>query len=146
MISRRKAREFAMQILYAVEVGKEPLLEAQAALSAEPDAPDVEAREYGTRLARKTLEVQESLDAAITAASSNWDLERIAVLDRIIIRIAATELMHFPDIPLKVAINEAVDIAKKFSTGDSSRFVNGVLDAIAKTLSNSSQRNQPDAQ
>jgi N utilization substance protein B len=54
--------------------------------------------------------------------------------------------MHFPEIPLKVAINEAVDIAKKFSTGDSSRFVNGVLDTIAKQFSNSSQRNQSDAQ
>lgn len=146
MISRRKAREFAMQLLYAVEVGKEPFLEAQAALAAESDAPDVEARDYGTRLARKTLESQGQIDALIATASANWDLERIAILDKIIIRMASAELMHFPDVPLKVAINEAVDMAKKFSTGESSRFVNGVLDSIAKELSNPTQRNLPDAQ
>lgn len=146
MISKRKAREFAMQLLYAVEVGKEPFLEALSALSAQADAPDVDAREYGTRLARKTLESQGAIDAMIAAHSANWELERIAILDKIIIRMAAAELMHFPDVPLKVAINEAVDIAKKFSTGDSSRFVNGVLDSIAKQFSSSSQRNPPDAQ
>ena len=146
MISRRKAREFAMQLLYAVEVGKEPFLEAHAALSAESDAPDVEARDYGSRLARKTLESQKEIDGFISEASANWDLERIAILDKIIIRMASAELMHFPEIPLKVAINEAVDLAKKFSTGDSSRFVNGVLDSIAKQFSNPDQRNLPDAQ
>ena len=135
-----------MQLLYAVEVGKEPFLEAQAALAAESDAPDAEARDYGTRLARKTLEGQEEIDGLIASASANWDLSRFAILDRIIIRMAAAELMHFPDMPLKVAINEAVDIAKKFSTGESSRFVNGVLDAVARQFSNSSRRNTPDAQ
>lgn len=135
-----------MQLLYAIEVGKEPFLEAQASLSAESDAPDAEAREYGSRLARKTLEIQADLDARISAASANWDLERIAVLDRIILRMAAAELMHFPDVPIKVAINEAVDIAKKYSTGDSSRFVNGVLDAMVKTFQNPDQRNPTDAE
>ena len=146
MISRRKAREFAMQLLYAVEVGKEPFLEALSALASDPTVADDEAKDYGTRLARKVLESQDVIDAMIEQASANWELERIAILDKIIIRCAAAELMHFPEIPLKVAINEAVDIAKKFSTGDSSRFVNGVLDTIAKQFSNSSQRNQPDAQ
>lgn len=146
MISKRKAREFAMQLLYAVEVGKEPFLEALSALAADPTVADDEAKDYGTRLARKVLESQDVIDALITEASANWELERIAILDKIIIRCAVAELMHFPEIPLKVAINEAVDIAKKFSTGESSRFVNGVLDSIAKQFSNSSQRNQPDAQ
>jgi N utilization substance protein B len=82
------------------------------------------------------LESQEDLDARISAAASNWDLERIAIVDKLIIRCAVAELMYMQDVPLKVAINEAVDIAKKFSTGDSSRFVNGVLDAIAKTFQN----------
>ena len=71
---------------------------------------------------------------------------RFAVVDRLVISCAAAELMYFPDIPTGVAINEAVDIAKKFSTGESSRFVNGVLDAIAKTFSNSIQRNEQDAE
>ncbi len=135
-----------MQLLYAVEVGKEPFLEALSALSGAPDAPDADARDYGTRLARKALENQRTLDESIVKASANWDLERMAILDRIIIRMAAAELMWFPEVPLKVAINEAVDIAKKFSTGDSSRLVNGLLDAIAKQFSISSQRNDSDAQ
>jgi N utilization substance protein B len=145
MISRRKAREFAMQLLYAVEVGKEPFLEALSALTSAPDAPDVEARDYGTRLARKVLENQQELDGLMVKASANWDLERMAILDRILIRLASAELLWFPDVPLKVAINEAVDLAKKFSTGDSSRFVNGMLDSIAKQFSNPRQKDSPDA-
>ncbi|HKP95644.1 MAG TPA: transcription antitermination factor NusB [Fibrobacteria bacterium] len=145
MISRRRGREFAMQLLYAVEVGKEAFAEALKGLSADPDLPE-DAREYGVKLARKVLENQEALDAKLALASANWDLERIAIVDKLIIRCAMAELMFFPDVPLKVAINEAVDIAKKFSTGESSRFVNGVLDAIAKTFSNSIQRNEQDAE
>jgi N utilization substance protein B len=135
MISRRRGREFAMQLLYAVEVGKEAFAQAAKDLSDDPDLPQ-DAREYGTRLARKVLESQDDLDARIAAAASHWDLERIAIVDKLIIRCATAELMYMQDVPLKVAINEAVDIAKKFSTGDSSRFVNGVLDAIAKTFQN----------
>jgi len=145
MISRRRGREFAMQLLYAVEVGKEAFAEALAGLSADPELPR-DAKEYGTLLARKVLEHQDGLDEKLSQASVNWDLERIAIVDKLIIRCAVAELMFFPDIPLRVAINEAVDIAKKYSTGESSRFVNGVLDAIAKTFSNSNQRNQQDAE
>jgi N utilization substance protein B len=137
MISRRRGREFAMQLLYAVEVGKEAFAEALKGLSDDPDLPQ-DAREYGTRLARRVLEHQQDLDARIASAANNWDLERIAIVDKLIIQCAVAELMFEKDVPLKVAINEAVDIAKKFSTGDSSRFVNGVLDAIAKTFQNPS--------
>ena len=135
MISRRRGREFAMQLLYAVEVGKEAFAEALKGLSDDPELPQ-DAREYGTQLARKVLESQKDLDDRIAAAASNWDLDRIAIVDKLIIRCAVAELMYMRDVPLKVAINEAVDIAKKYSTGDSSRFVNGVLDAIAKTFQN----------
>jgi N utilization substance protein B len=145
VISRRKGREFAMQLLYAVEVGAVPFLEAVKNLSTDPDL-GADAKEYGVMLARVVLGNQKDIDARIAAAASNWDFERIAVVDRIIIRCALAELMNFPDVPMKVAINEAIDIAKKFSTGESSRFVNGVLDAIAKQFSNPSQRNLPDVQ
>jgi N utilization substance protein B len=145
MISRRRGREFAMQLLYAVEVGKEAFAEALKGLSEDPDLP-ADAKEYGVKLARKVLENQDELDAKLASAAVHWDLERIAIVDKLIIRCATAELMYFPDVPLRVAINEAVDIAKKFSTGESSRFVNGVLDAIAKTFSNSSQRNEQDAE
>jgi N utilization substance protein B len=145
MISRRRGREFAMQLLYSIEVGKEAFADAIKGLSGDPDLPE-DAKDYGAKLALKVLENQDDLDARIGQAASNWDLERIAIVDKLIIRCAVAELMFFPDIPLRVAINEAVDIAKKFSTGESSRFVNGVLDAIAKTFSNSIQRNPNDAE
>jgi len=138
-----------MQLLYVVEVGKEPFLDAIKSLSADPGMSDEESRKYGIAVARKVLENQDALDALIAGASSNWDMERIAVVDKLIIRCAVAELRYFADVPLKVAINEAVDIAKKFSTGESSRFVNGVLDSIARQFSNtssSSQRKLPDDQ
>jgi transcription antitermination protein NusB len=145
MISRRRGREFAMQLLYSVEVGKEAFADAIKGLSDDPELP-MEARDYGVKLARQVLEHQDELDAKLILASANWDLERIAIIDKLIIRCALAELLYFTDVPLKVAINEAVDIAKKFSTGESSRFVNGVLDAIAKTFTNSIQRNDQDAE
>ena len=145
MISKRRGREFAMQLLYAVEVGKEAFAVAVKGMSNDPDLL-ADAKEYGTLLARKVLENQEEINARIQEASSHWDLERIAVIDRIVIACGAAELMYFPDIPTGVAINEAVDIAKKFSTGESSRFVNGVLDAIAKSIPSSIQRNPNNAQ
>ena len=145
MISRRRGREFAMQLLYSVEVGKEAFAEAIKGLSDDPDLA-LDARDYGVKLARHVLENQDDLDARIAAAASNWDLERIAIVDKLIIRCAVAELMFISDVPLKVAINEAVDIAKKFSTGESSRFVNGVLDAIAKTFQNPTQRNPDDVE
>ena len=145
MISKRRGREFAMQLLYAVEVGKEAFAVAVKGMSNDPDLL-ADAKEYGTLLARKVLENQEEINTRIQEASSHWDLERIAVIDRIVIACGAAELMYFPDIPTGVAINEAVDIAKKFSTGESSRFVNGVLDAIAKSIPSSIQRNPNNAQ
>ncbi len=134
MISRRRGREFAMQLLYSVEVGKEAFAVALRAMSDDPDLP-MDAREYGALLARKVLERQDEIDVKISEAATHWDIERIAIVDKLIIRCATAELMYMPEIPTGVAINEAVDIAKKFSTGESSRFVNGVLDAIAKQLS-----------
>lgn len=145
MISKRRGREFAMQLLYSVEIGKEAFATALKAMANDPELP-ADAKEYGAILARQVLEHQDDIDAKIKSTSSHWDIERIAVVDRLIISCAAAELMYFPDIPTGVAINEAVDIAKKFSTGESSRFVNGVLDAIAKSSPNSIQRNPNDAQ
>ena len=145
MISKRRGREFAMQLLYSVEVGKGAFASVLKSMSDDPDLPS-DAKEYGGKLARQVLEHQEEIDQKIKEVSSSWDIERIAVIDRLIISCAAAELMFFKDIPTGVAINEAIDIAKKFSTGESSRFVNGVLDAIAKSFSNSIQRNPNDPQ
>ena len=143
MISRRKGREFALQALYASEVGDSTLEKAADTLMHdEPVAPEM--REYGIKLARAARKRAEEIDALIGDTSERWDVERIAVVDRIILRLAIAELMTEADVPSKVIINEAVEIAKKFSTENSSRFVNGVLDAVARKLQQPSTESVPE--
>ncbi len=133
MISRRKGREFAMQALYASEVGAETLDKAaETLMQDDPVSPDM--RDYGMRLCRVVRTRADEIDALIAACAERWDVARIAVVDRIILRISVAELMTEPDVPAKVCINEAVEIARKFSTENSSRFVNGVLDAVSRKL------------
>lgn len=137
MISRRKGREFAMQALYASEVGGEASRDAtekneDALLHDEPVA--AETREYGLRLSRAARGHAEEIDRLIGECSDRWDLGRLAVVDKVILRMSIAELMTQPDVPSKVCINEAVEIARKFSTENSSRFVNGVLDAVSRRL------------
>ena len=86
--------------------------------------------EYAKKLINKYLDKIKALDSLITSHSSNWDISRIAFIDRIIIRLALVEILYFEDIPAKVSIVEAVEIAKEYSTEDSSSFINGILDSI----------------
>ena len=79
---------------------------------------------------------QEKIDVLIESNIDNWEIERIALLDKLVLRMGVTELLCFPDIPTKVTINEAIDIAKMFGTNNSGKFVNGVLDAIHNKLKN----------
>ena len=91
-------------------------------------------REFADGLIRGTLEHRKVLDEQIQQYARNWDLHRMAVVDRNILRLAVYEMMHRQDIPPIVSINEAVDIAKKFSTEDSGKFVNGILDKVKSEL------------
>jgi N utilization substance protein B len=95
-----------------------------------PTADEAEVRLFADPLIRGALEHRDEADACITKYATNWQLHRIAAVDRNILRLAIYEMMHREDIPPVVSINEAVDIAKKFSTQDSGKFVNGVLDKI----------------
>ena len=90
----------------------------------------VSIRKYAMKLTNKCLDYNEELDDLIISKSSNWDISRIAIIDRIIIRLALTEMLYFDDIPAKVSIVEAVEISKEYSTDDSSSFINGILDSI----------------
>jgi N utilization substance protein B len=134
MGTRRQSREAAVQILYQRDLNPhEPLDEALARFWAEQDyAADI--RGFAERLARGTLEQRDAVDAQIKRVTENWELERIAVVDRNILRLAIYEMLFCDDIPPVVSINEAVDIAKKFSTRESGKFVNGILDRIRKEL------------
>jgi transcription antitermination protein NusB len=132
MMNRRKVRETVLQALYAFELsGDTRDVPLKMIL-----APQVEAEDkiFAEKLYLRTIEKHEELDAEITKRLANWDLTRLALIDKIVIRMALTELMEFPDIPTKVTINEAIEIAKKFSTGKSGMFVNGILDTACQDM------------
>lgn len=89
---------------------------------------------FAHNLIKRILENGDKFDQYIKEHTENWELERIARIDRILMHIALAEILYFDDIPYKVSVNEAIDIAKKFSTDKSSQFINGILDAIYNTL------------
>ena len=91
---------------------------------------DDESKRFATRLFLKTLDLTDEADTLVDRHTKNWELSRIALVDRILLRMAICEMLHFEDIPPKVTINEAIEVAKRFSTGKSGQFINGILDAI----------------
>lgn len=132
MGSRRKAREETLKLLYQAEIRKgEDPRQLMAEYWKENPPPD-DVREYARSLFFRTLENREKIDETIRGASSHWTLDRIGLVELNILRFAVCEILFRKDIPAKVAINEAVDIAKDFGTDDSGSFVNGVLDRILK--------------
>jgi len=132
-IKRRQIREKVLQALYAYELSGESvdliLEHIVAPLKKEP-----EVFELAKQLILKTIEVKGELDALIKGRVANWEFNRLAVIDRIILRMGICELLYFEDIPPKVSINEAIEIARRYSTEKSDKFVNGVLDSILSDL------------
>jgi len=134
MSTRREARERVMQALYAHEqAGGKPEHFVQTLLNPEFED-DPQTREFAERLFRTTLNRQEKADEIIQAHATNWDLHRITAIDRAVLRMATAEFLAFEEIPPKVSIDEAIEIAKTYSTPDSGPFVNGVLDAVLMDL------------
>jgi N utilization substance protein B len=129
---RRKAREFALQILYQCDAGREPLEESIAAFWESQGVPPADIRGFVEDLVRGVDRHRDSIDGHVLRSSENWQPERMAAVDRSILRLAVYELLHRDDIPPKVTINEYIEIAKKFSTEDSGSFVNGILDRISR--------------
>jgi transcription antitermination protein NusB len=130
---RTKARECAFQMLYQWDITREPM-DRVAGLFWQVRTATAETRTMAERLARGGQAEVASLDEAISAASTNWRFERIAAVDRNILRIAAYELMKEPQTPSSVIIDEAVEMAKRFGEADSPPFVNGVLDAVMRKV------------
>ena len=131
---RRKAREVVLQSLYAQELTGDPI-DGIVADQLSKATYDEEVSDYARRLALQVIEQQVELDRHIAERATNWDLARIALIDKLILRMGLCELIHFPDVPAKVCINESIELAKKFSSADARRFVNGILDAVYKDLS-----------
>jgi transcription antitermination protein NusB len=158
MGKRREARERAVQFLFqhdlnppaALDEALEQFWGAQrpAAIADDkgaakwnenvelppPTAEELEVRQFADPLIRGTLQFRDEADECIKKHTQNWELHRIAAVDRNILRLAIFEMLHRDDIPPVVSINEAVDIAKKFSTQDSGKFVNGILDKVKGEL------------
>ena len=132
MRKRTKARECALQILYTVDICKGDSAEVLEKYWIE-NQEDLQVKEFSLELVNGTLDRVNDIDTLISQYADNWRIERMAVIDRNIIRMATYELLYVIDIPPKVSINEAVDLAKKFGDDESGRFVNGVLDKINKT-------------
>lgn len=135
MGSRRKARECALQMLFAADVAETPPDEVVRTYWAELADADLEepARDFATRLAAGTLAQLEALDERIRSRAEHWRIARMAVVDRNILRLAVYEFLYEPT-PRTVAINEALEIARRFSTYEATQFINGILDAIKRDL------------
>jgi N utilization substance protein B len=141
--SRHRAREAALQMLYQWEVGKLPLAEVFSTFWAEPaeeaggdDAVALPAdlRAFAASLAAGVVRSVAELDPTIAEAAEHWRLERMNVLDRLILRLAVYEFLYQPETPSPVIINEALELARTFSGDDSVKFINGILDGIRRTL------------
>jgi N utilization substance protein B len=135
---RRQARASALQVLYECEVGRLALPEALGVLDrvGEPDAAalDPEDRAFAETLARGVLADTTALDERVSQAARHWRVERMATLDRLVLRMAVHEWLALPETPPRVVINEAIELARAFSGEDAARFVNGVLDGVFRTL------------
>jgi len=126
---RTRGRELALQFLYQRDLLGPDLIEESAAFLAEEES-DREARAFAQRLIVGVHERWDELDAVIRGVAQNWDIARMAVVDRNVLRLATFELLYAKDIPPKVAINEAIELGKRFSTANSGGFINGILDRI----------------
>ena len=133
MRKRTLSREMALKILYAWDISKETLKECNEKIWENEDKVDPEVKEFSEALIYGVETNMDELDETVSKYATNWKLGRMATIDRNILRIATFELLYHDDIPPKVAINEAIEMAKKYGDKDSSKFVNGVLDKINKT-------------
>ena len=135
---RHRAREAALQILYQWEVGAAPVDRAVRTffdLQWPDETPPPDAlREFATRLAHDTVARLDAIDPLIAETAERWRPERMAVIDRLILRLAVCEMLRGQETPAPVVINEALELARTFSTEDAVKFINGVLDAIRKKL------------
>jgi len=133
MGGRHKAREFALQMLYQAEASGTPIGDVAAAFWEERDTPP-DVRSFADRLARGTSSSQLAIDAILAESLENWRLERLAIVDRNILRMAVYEFLHETETPPIVIIDEAIEVARRFGGEESWQFANGILDAVRKKL------------
>lgn len=138
MDPRRQARECAVQMLFQIDVTRQSPEDVFSDYWAGRPVPAA-AMGMAERLVRGTRDRIGQIDALIVAVASNWRLDRMAVVDRTVLRMATWELLHAPDTPPAAVIDEAIDLAKKFGGEESGQFVNGILDAIRRRVAGETQ-------
>ena len=134
MGTRRKGRELALQALYQIEITGDASAAAVDLFLSHFEG-SAQAKEFARRLVSGVVSQRPDIDCLIEKCTENWKLMRIAKVDLLILRMAAYELIFCPDIPLNVSLDEAIEMGKRFGTGDSGSFINGVLDQLAHSES-----------
>lgn len=133
MAQRREARKAVLQALYASEIGKDQWTRIIQSII-KPRLGEADTFKFAEQLFLKVVNNQETVDEVIQSHINNWSISRLNSIDLQILRLAITEFLYFEEIPTKVTINEAIEIAKKFSTKKSGNFVNGILDSALGQL------------
>ncbi len=131
-MGRKRARESTMKLLYQMEMNND-FSDNIINIFFENNKFDEKEKEYILEAVNKIIENLEKIDSHIEKNINNWELNRLAKIDLCILRVAVYEIMHRPDIPIEVSINEAIEISKKYSSSESSRFINGVLGSIVRS-------------
>jgi transcription antitermination protein NusB len=132
--TRRKARELALQMLFQSDMGKQEFEHVRNTFWGERSDTEDSVRGFADDLFRIATERNEQIDGLIEKHAEHWRMERMAAVDRNVLRTAVAEFVGFPKTPKPVVINEALEIARKFSAPESVQFINGVLDSVAKEL------------
>ena len=132
--TRRKSRELAMQMLFQADIGKQTPDQVRATFWKAGDEVEADVRGFAEDLFRTAIANQEQIDELIVANSKHWRLERMPAVDRNLLRMAVGEMIAFKSTPFPIIINEALEIARRFSAPESINFLNGILDAIAHSL------------
>ncbi len=139
---RRQAREIALQTLYIIDTSRTEQEEAFAIVNRRDEVDDEKTLEFAKELVSGALTQKPALDALIEGAAQNWALARMAAVDRNVLRLSAYELLNLPETPVNVVIDEAIEIVRKFSTEDSTRFINGILDKLKEHRHGHERRDQ----
>jgi N utilization substance protein B len=134
MGTRRKTRELALQMLFQADMGKQTGDDVRRTFWTERDSVDADVRGFAEDLFRVALDRTSEIDLLIEGHAEHWRMERMAAVDRNILRAAVAELLGFPATPRAVVINEALEIARRFSSPESVQFINGVLDSVGKQI------------
>ncbi|MGA7906703.1 MAG: transcription antitermination factor NusB [Candidatus Sulfotelmatobacter sp.] len=142
MGTRRKSRELALQMLFQSDMGKQTADQVRRTFWAEHGAAGAEVRGFADDLFRVAVDRAAEIDTLIERHAEHWRMERMAAVDRNLLRAAVAEFLSYPETPRAVIINEALEIARKFSSPESVQFVNGVLDSVGKELESTAKANR----